>query len=137
MAYIDQIKKKQIAAAIKPICAKYGVKATLSIDNHSSLALNVKSGTIDFIGNSNKVCSDDFYQVAQGFTPNTKKYDRVNPYHYQSHYDGEAVAFLSEVLQAMNVGNHNRSDIQSDYFDVGWYVNVNIGKWDKPYELVA
>jgi hypothetical protein len=35
----------------------------------------------------------------------------------------------------MNVGNHDRSDIQSDYFDVGWYVDVNVGAWNQPYEL--
>jgi hypothetical protein len=32
-------------------------------------------------------------------------------------------------------GNHDNSDIQSDYFDVGWYVEVNIGKWNKAYDL--
>jgi hypothetical protein len=135
MAYIDQIKKKQIAAAIKPICAKYGVKATLSIDNHSSLALNVKSGTIDFINSYINVTSK---RPDYGYQNNKDiKYISVNPYWYHDQFEGKSVAFLSEVLQAMNVGNHNRSDIQSDYFDVGWYVNVNIGKWDKPYELVA
>jgi len=35
----------------------------------------------------------------------------------------------------MDIGNHDRSDIQSDYFDVGWYKSVNIGKWNKPYEV--
>jgi hypothetical protein len=34
-------------------------------------------------------------------------------------------------------GNHDRSDIQSDYFDVGWYVDVNIGSWNRPYEVEA
>jgi hypothetical protein len=33
----------------------------------------------------------------------------------------------------MNDGNWDKSDIQSDYFNVGWYVDVNIGKWNKPY----
>jgi hypothetical protein len=35
----------------------------------------------------------------------------------------------------MMVGNHNRSDIMSDYHDVGWYVDINIGQWNKPYIL--
>jgi hypothetical protein len=35
----------------------------------------------------------------------------------------------------MNGGNHDNSDVQTDYFDVGWYVDVNIGSWDKPYTL--
>jgi len=33
----------------------------------------------------------------------------------------------------MNNGNHNNSDIQTDYFDVGWYITVNLGKYDTPY----
>jgi hypothetical protein len=37
----------------------------------------------------------------------------------------------------MNDGNHDNSDIQSDYFDVGWYISINVGRWDKPYELVT
>jgi hypothetical protein len=40
-------------------------------------------------------------------------------------------------MTAMNDGNHDRSDIQTDYFDVGWYVDVNIGRWNKPYILEA
>ena len=45
----------------------------------------------------------------------------------------EAVSFLDEVLPAMNVGNHNRSDLMTDYFDVGWYIDINIGRYNKPY----
>ena len=59
----------------------------------------------------------------------------VNPYWYHEHFDGKAKKFLSEVIPAMNKGNHDNSDIQTDYFDVGWYVDVNVGKWDKPYVL--
>jgi hypothetical protein len=61
----------------------------------------------------------------------------VNPYWYQEHFDGKAKSFLKEVLAAMNSGNHNNSDVQSDYFDVGWYVDVNIGSWNKPYTVEA
>jgi hypothetical protein len=59
----------------------------------------------------------------------------VNPYHYQNHFSGTAKKFLNEVMAAMNAGNHDNSDIQTDYFDVGWYVDVNIGQWNKPYEV--
>jgi hypothetical protein len=37
----------------------------------------------------------------------------------------------------MNDGNHDTSNAQIDYFCVGWYVNVNAGQWDKPYQMVA
>jgi hypothetical protein len=135
MAYVSQELKKSLAPAIKAICQKYGVKGTLSIRNHSTLCLNIKSGSIDFIGNSNEVCGNDHYQVSRGFTPNKSGYENVNVYHYKSHYSGKALKFLSEVIPLMNKGNHDNSDIQTDYFDVGWYVDVNIGKWDQPYAL--
>jgi hypothetical protein len=135
MAYISQDRKKALAPKIKAICKKYGVKATLAIRTHSTLVLNIKSGTIDFIGNGNEVCGNDHYQVAQGFKPNTSGYESVNPYHFKSHYSGRALAFITEVYAAMMVGNHDNSDIQTDYFDVGWYVDINIGKWNAPYIL--
>jgi hypothetical protein len=135
MAYIDQSKKAEIAPKIKAILAKYGMKGSLSIHHHSSLGLKLKSGKLDLIGNVNKVCGADFYQVAKGFVPISNCVD-VNPYHYRSHHDGECLAFLDEVFAALNEGNHDRSDIQSDYFDVGWYVSVKVGSWNQPYELV-
>jgi len=135
MAYISQEKKAKIAPKVKAICAKYGVKATLAIHHHSTLMLNIKSGTIDFIGNSNEVCGSDHYQVSRGFRANTSGYDRINPYHFKSHYSGKALKFLTEVYAAMMEGNHDNSDAQVDYFDVGWYVEVNIGKWNKADDL--
>ncbi len=129
MAYVSQDLKAKLAPKIKAICKKYGVKATLSVRNHLSLVLTVKSGKIDFI--------NDY-----GDTPETRadaeKFGiQVNPYHYKSHFNGEAYHFLSEVIPAMNAGNWDKSDIQTDYFNVGWYVDVNIGKWNKPYALEA
>ena len=135
MAYVSQELKSKLSPAIKAVCKKYGIKASIAVRNHMTLALNVKSGKIDFIGNSNRVCGADFYQVQRGFKPNTTGYDQVNPYHFQNHYDGDARAFLSEVLAVMNDGNWDKSDIQSDYFNVGWYVDVNIGSWNKPYTV--
>ena len=136
MAYMSQEKKAKIAPVVKAICAKYGIKGSLKVRNHSTLCLTIKQGPIDFIGNSNRVCGNDHYQVSRGFRPNTQGYSDVNPYWFRDHYDGKALDFLSEVLTAMNAGNHDRSDIQTDYFDVGWYVDVNIGRWDQPYALV-
>ena len=137
MAYMSQEKKVKIAPKIKAILAKYKVKGSLAVRNHMTLCLNLKSGSIDFIANSNTVCGNSHYQVASGFKPSTSGYDQVNPYHFKDHYDGKALAFMQEVFHAMNDGNHDRSDIQSDYFDVGWYVDVNIGKWDKQYTVEA
>lgn len=135
MAYMSQQRKAELAPAIKEVLKKFGVKASIAVRHHATLVLNIKSGPIDFIGNLNKVCS-----VAPGadrygaYRPAVGSID-VNPYHYQNHFDGKALAFLSAIMPVMNTGNHDNSDIQSDYFDVGWYVDVNIGAWNKPYIL--
>jgi len=133
MAYINQEKKAAIAPVIKAILKKYNVKGSLAVRNHMTLALNVKSGSIDFIGNFNKTVEAQPGGFLNG-TPAEGSL-QVNPYWFQDHFDGKAKQFLKEVLEAMNDGNWDKSDIQSDYFNVGWYVDVNIGKWNKPYTV--
>jgi len=134
MAYMNQERKAKITQALKPILAKYKVKGSLSVRNHMTIVLTLKSGAIDFIGNSNRVCGNDFYQVSRGFKINDTGYDQVNPYHYQNHYDGDAKAFLTEALQALKAADwYDESDAMIDYFNTAYYVDVNIGKWNSPY----
>jgi len=136
MAYMNQERKAKIAQALKPILAKYKVKGSLSVNNHSTIVLTLKSGAIDFIGNSNRVCGNNFYQVQRGFKPNDVGYDQVNPYWFQDHYDGDAKAFLTEAFKALkSAGWYDESDAMTDYFNTAYYVDVNIGKWNKPYEV--
>jgi hypothetical protein len=138
MAYFNQERKAKIAPKIKAILAKYKVKGSLAVRNHMTLCLNLKSGSIDFIANSNKVCGNSHYQVARGFKPSTSGYDQVNPYHFKDHYDGKALAFMQEVFAAMKGADwYDNSDAQTDYFDTAYYVDVNIGSWNKNYILTA
>lgn len=122
MAWMNSERKAKLAPAIKAACKKYGVKATLSVYHHSTLCLNVSESKIDFL---------EGHDAAQ-----QSQHVSVNVYHIDRHFTGKALAFLSEVHAAMMDGNHNNSDLQSDYFDVGWYTEINIGKWDKPYKLI-
>ena len=44
--------------------------------------------------------------------------------------------FLSELLKAMKGTKwYNKSDAMVDYFDIAYYMDINIGKWNKPYVL--
>jgi len=140
MAYMSQERKAKIAPVIKSVLKKYNVKGSLSVRNHMSLVLNIKSGPIDFVENfietdangpSGRKMSTE--QVA--YIRKNRSVD-VNPYWYKEHFSGVARNFLNEVIVAMNAGNHDNSDVQTDYFDVGWYIDVNIGKWNAPYALV-
>ena len=140
MAYMSQERKAQIAPVIKSICKRYGIKSSLAVRHHSTLVLNIRQGSIDFV--ENYISTGEDSHCGRKMSEDQKAYIRknraldVNPYHYQSHFSGRALKFLTEVIDAMNSGNHDRSDIQSDYFDVGWYIDVNIGQWNKPYALV-
>jgi len=134
MAYMNQERKALINKALKPVLAKYGIKGSLSVRNHSTICLTLKSGKIDFIANSNRVCGSSHYQVSHGFRPNTSGYSDVNPYWYQDHYDGKAKAFLDEAFKALKVaGWYDNTDAQIDYFDTAYYCDINVGKWNKPY----
>ena len=140
MAYFNQDRKQERAPIIKAILKKYGVKGSLAVRNHSTFILNIKSGSIDFIENYIGTNGSKHYNVMSQdqieYVRKNKSLD-VNPYWYQDHFSGTALNFLKEVFTAMNQGNHDNSDIQTDYFDVGWYVDVNIGSWNKPYTVEA
>jgi hypothetical protein len=134
MAYMNQEKKAKIQGKLKPILAKFGLKGSLSVRNHSSICLLIKSGPIDFIGNSNETCSRDQYQVAQGFKVSKETYTDVNPYHYKSHFSGIAKEALDEILPAMySADYYDESDAMTDYFNTAYYVHVTVGCWDRPY----
>lgn len=134
MAYVDQALKQKLAPRIKAVLNKYGLKGSLSVRNHSTLVLNIKSGKIDFIKNFNDVCSKEPRHPNMPFQPATKSLD-VNVYHYQRHFSGRALDCLNELVPAMNDGNFDKSDIMTDYFHVGWYVDINIGNWKDGYQV--
>jgi hypothetical protein len=140
MAYVSQELKAKLAPAIKAICKKYNIKASLAVGNHSTLVLNVKQGDIDFI--ENFIATDKAKPYSKYMEDRQVEFLRknqsldVNVYWYKEHFSGRALEFLDEVIPAMNDGNWDKSDIQSDYFNIGWYVSVNVGKWNKPYALV-
>lgn len=134
MAYVSQELKARLAPRVRAVLAEYGLKGTVSVHNHRTLVLTVRQGEIDFIGNYNQVAGE-LYAHTGRFTPAEDNLD-INPYHYEKQFDGKALEFLKKVMAVMNDGNYDNSDLQSDYFSVGWYVDINIGRWDRPYALV-
>lgn len=130
MAYFDQARKSKIAPVIKSICARYNMKCSISVRNHSTLVIKLSEGRLDLIGNYNRVVQSRHGEPRAWVA---EKYLDVNPYHFSSHFDGECLCFLTELFDAANDGNHDNSDLQTDYFDVGWYVDVDAGNWNKPY----
>ncbi len=135
MAFADQKLKVKKAPLIEEICKKYGVTASLAVRSRITLVLNIKSGEIDFLKNCKETCR---------MLPRGTGKPRIPKYHfevfvrlYDKHFSGTAKKFLEEILQVMNDGNYDRSNIQADYYDVGWFTEINIGRWDTPYSLIT
>ena len=91
MAYMNQERKAALSPAIKAICKEYGVKATISVNNHSTLVLNISAGDIDFFG-----------EVQGNWRNGT--YIQVNQYYFQDQFTGRSKEFLGKVIPAMMVG---------------------------------
>lgn len=135
MAYVSQEMKAELAPAIKAILKNYGIKGSLSVDNHSTLVLTIKSGKIDFIKNANDVnkgqvdiCGGPVREILDALS--------VNTYWYQDHFSGVAKECLGELIAAMKGPKFfDHSDAMSDYFNCSHYIDINVGKWNKPYIL--
>ena len=138
MAYVSQEMKAKLAPTIKAVLKKYKIKGTLAVRNHSTFVVNIKEGAIDFIENfietdikkphGGKMADD---QVA--YIRKNKSLD-VNTYWIQDHYSGKAKRFLLELKAAMEGPEFfNNDDAHTDYFCRSHYIDINIGKWNKPY----
>lgn len=135
MAYINQETKANIVAAVKPILKKYGVKASFAVRNHSTFVVNIKSGRLDFIGNYNAVQYDSH---GKDNAP-AKNYLNINQYWFHDHFVGEVKDFVTELYTAIKqAGNwFDKSDAMTDYFHTAFYIDVNVGRWDRAYALEA
>lgn len=134
MAYMNQEKKQRLATEIKKVVPK-DWKYSLRVRNHSTLVMTVTQAPVDVVGIARASHEARNDRIRPEYDPYQGGNVDVNPYHYERQFsaDPKFAETLGNILGAMNVGNHDRSDIQTDYFDVGWYVEVTFGKWDKPF----
>jgi hypothetical protein len=132
MAYINQSMKKELSYGIKEVLKKYGVKGTIGVDNHSCLVVNIKEGAIDFIGHANEQNRKLADERGITYYP-SDGYLQMNPYRTDD-VEGVVGKFMTELVAAMK-GRlwYDNSDIMTDYFDTAYYLNINVGKWDRPY----
>ena len=108
-------------------------KASISVRNHSTICVNIKSGPIDFIGEANKKNMEIAERRGTPYYENDG-YIQVNPYYPETY--GAASDFLVELVDAMKGLNYfNNDDAMTDYFSRSHYTDVNVGKWNKPYTL--
>jgi hypothetical protein len=118
MAYMNQQRKAERVPAIKAVFKKYGIKGSISVRDHMVLVATLQSGPIDFFDQT------DHYQV--------------NEYWIEKYFEGAARDCLLELRDALLGKDYFcHDDIMTDYFHRSHYIDINLGKWNKPYVCTA
>lgn len=123
MAHMNQVNKARLAIEIAKVMPK-GWKYSLSVRHHSTLVLTIQEADVDLIG-ENRIC-----QLRAEGRPS---HHDVNEYHIGNEYSGKLLDIFTKIKAAMMIGNHDRSEPMTDYFDVGWYIDIKIGKYERPF----
>ena len=135
-AYISQEEKKNLSVNIKKTLKKYGMKGTIAIRHHMVLVVNIKSGSLDVIGNWYDTVTKNGNTNQYGDVITKPEYLDVNTHWINSNYSGVVKDFLLELLENMKGPDFFcNDDIQSDYFHRSHYTDINIGKWNSPYKF--
>lgn len=129
MAYMSQERKAKIAANLKAVIPS-DWKYSLRVDRHSTLVLTIRKAPEDLLS--------FLKEPVNGWDSRTK-YAALNPYWLREGFvdqHGRMADLFAKIKDVMMEGNHDRSDIMTDYFDVGWYIDIKIGEWDRPFEVL-
>jgi hypothetical protein len=141
MAFVSQKNKKEMSPFVKKVLKKHGYKGTLKISHHMTLAANITEGPESLrsiLGKEDLVDKTDDLVADKGFFT-------INTYHIDTMFahNPKVRDFLLELKDALNgkgskISNYNNSDAMTDYFDVGWYIDINFGNYwtGKPYKKV-
>jgi len=135
MAYIDTKDVKAIREALK---AEFGkdFKFSVTREHFSSVRISVMSGVENFYDGS--MDSTDKYN---GRVSEFNGYEQIN--HYHTHFYGKHEELFNKISEIAHTapglaGGKEyfcEDDTMTDYFSRAYYVSINVGKWDKPYEI--
>ena len=124
MAYISAQDVKAIRDELKVTFPdfKFGVRKGYE---GSAVDVTIKQGPVDF---------------AEVFTQGRGAYAQINEYHLYNY--GKYQTFFEQVLEIIKCAParaggrawFDKSDSQIDYFHIAYYIHLNIGEWDSPYQ---
>ena len=126
MADISTAEVREIRNALKEEFGpklKFGVKR----QHYSSVSIIIKKGNVDF---SN---------IMRGAPHRPRP---INQYHLEQY--GPHATLFDKIVNVIKKapgnaeGGHewyDNSDAMTDYFDTGFYFNLEVGTWDNPYEF--
>ena len=139
MAYVSKELKQQINEKLKAYCKPLGIKYSLAVRNHMALVMTIRQSPIDFIGAEFKTLKieSDINETEEQFAYRKEKFLEKKHFNFHGWNSldemNEETNILYKINEILNVGNFNNSDVQTDYFSVGWYTDLQVGTWEKPY----
>ncbi len=116
MAYLSSEDTKKIRTALKTNFKQFKFSVTNS--NHTGVNIAILSGPKDF--------------GASNFNGHLQ----LNEYHPLNHTDGKLFQKMIRTVDKA-VANHDNSNAQIDYFDVGYYTHWSAGKWNRRFVKTA
>ena len=114
MAYIttEQVKEKRVLLK-KAFPAKHGWRFSVTREHMSSINISIMQYPDNYDFNTPHNCVNHFYIKDSDFGENEKE-------------------VLLKINEIAHLGHWDDSDMMTDYFNCAFYVNLSIGKWDKP-----
>ena len=142
MAYISKEQIQEKRKQINTLCKLYGVSATVSGANSSSVTVTIRKGKIDFLGNHVETVKINWWVNSKQNVDNAewhskRGYIKCNPYYLDRQFSGDTLEFFNKVLAILKIGHYDNSDAMTDYFDTAWYMHICIGTYEKPYQLIS
>lgn len=120
MAYMPQSKKAEIAAKLKWVVPA-GWKYSLSVRNCSTLVMTIAAAPLDLLAKMNRDAAAENLEPMDYVSMSAKWLDR--------NFDGDLLAVMERISDVLNGGNY--------YFDAGWYVEIKIGAYFRPFVNTA
>lgn len=142
MAYITKAEIQEKRKQVNALCKLYGVSATVSGANTSSVTVTIRKGKIDFLANHVDTVKAHWVTNDQQINDNAewhakRGYFNCNHYYLDRQFSEEVLEFLEKLLVILKIGHYDNTDVMSDYFECAWYIDIKIGQWNKPYLLVS
>lgn len=116
MAYISTAKVAEIRANLKKEFPE--IKFSVKKSHYTSIDVTILKSPYDF--------RPDVWKDDTSISVN---------YYWLEQHGYKHIPILERIIAICNEGNHDNSDIMADYFDVGWYFHLNLGTWEKPFEV--
>ena len=138
MAYINAEQTKSIREALKKKFPEHKFSVTIGAGNHSVTASVIAGPAF-----RQEEAQYNKYKDKYVAPDLNKDHTQVNHFWVKDHYPNNA-KFFQEVVEIIKTAPYyagvgdlwfDESDIQTDYFHTAYYLNIQVGKWNKPFQV--